>query len=540
MASQVPLQAAASSGPAPKVRLTRSTSRKSGMVLASPPKHLAPNKTKKALARTSSDPLGARALARVDENKTRQKDTSYGQAVKALAHSSQSTPVQHSDKPPGFLLAVRDGVAPLPEPPTNPPASNKRQRDDAETMLAPPRAKRTASTLSQFFALESRRLPSHLLSSTLADSPLKSSSSIPKSLNEILESADQAQQTSLTDPSNSSTLAVASALASMSRQPFDSAILPDQDTPIVQLSDTSRTQHIPSSPQQCTVDNVGDTDGTISLVPVQDSIASIKSQPSSPAKAPSVDSIPLHDFPETVKAANAEFPPQVCAARESPPDLITSDSDLSSEQDSIEPSSLSPTEDKADPEGFSTQQAKSLAKLQAMMTSMKVRRLSASQLPATSREFEPENAFSTTRNGAKSTEPRRARASTGSVGPKAAMRRTSVSAFVAAECVKKGVLSVGEKELEGMAEEGSSGQQAPLKGVVAFVDVRTGEGDDAGQVFADLLRELGAKVIINRLVTVHGLSQAFSIGYCSPQHQSHSYCVQVRKANDRSSLSHTS
>lgn len=35
-----------------------------------------------------------------------------------------------------------------------------------------------------------------------------------------------------------------------------------------------------------------------------------------------------------------------------------------------------------------------------------------------------------------------------------------------------------------------------LKGVVAYVDVRTAEGDDAGMVFAEMLRFCGAKVSI--------------------------------------------
>jgi hypothetical protein len=35
----------------------------------------------------------------------------------------------------------------------------------------------------------------------------------------------------------------------------------------------------------------------------------------------------------------------------------------------------------------------------------------------------------------------------------------------------------------------------PLVGVVAFVDVRTADGDDAGAPFADTLKSLGAKVL---------------------------------------------
>jgi hypothetical protein len=36
-----------------------------------------------------------------------------------------------------------------------------------------------------------------------------------------------------------------------------------------------------------------------------------------------------------------------------------------------------------------------------------------------------------------------------------------------------------------------------LKDVTVFVDVRTGEGDDAGGVFTSLLRDLGARVCRN-------------------------------------------
>lgn len=35
-----------------------------------------------------------------------------------------------------------------------------------------------------------------------------------------------------------------------------------------------------------------------------------------------------------------------------------------------------------------------------------------------------------------------------------------------------------------------------LKGVVAFVDVKTADGDDASMIFSDMLRSLGAKVSV--------------------------------------------
>lgn len=40
----------------------------------------------------------------------------------------------------------------------------------------------------------------------------------------------------------------------------------------------------------------------------------------------------------------------------------------------------------------------------------------------------------------------------------------------------------------------NEGSLPPLVDVVAFVDVRTAEGDDAGQVFVDMLRSMGARV----------------------------------------------
>lgn len=468
----------------PKARLTRSSSKNGNLVAAS---QLAPIRTKKALARSPSDPLGTRPLARVDENKTRQKHENIGHAYKS---SSQSTPIQTSDKPPGFLLAVRDGLAPLPDV-SSQPANKKRRRDDAETMLAPPRAKRSASTLPQFFALDTRRVPSHLATSTLPDSPLKSSSSIPKSLNSIADGSNQKDHLSiekLEPPAIDQVLASTSQLPTPSQDDQSACAQPENHS-------IEPTTLRPSS--QASPDNILQA----RTLAVSQSLEALPSKSASPRTTESLLFQPTaSNLTANQQAATSDaFPLQVSdqyVLRDSPEDHVTSESDPSSEQDACEPKALSPTEDKAEAEGFSAQQAKSLAKLQAMMTSMKVRRLSASQVPTIRAEADTENAWST-RSGIKPTDGRRARASTGSVEPKAALRRTSVSAFVAAEGAKRGLLPpVGMDQLEGTIEEGSSGQpQAPLKGVVAYVDVRTGEGDDAGQVFADLLRELGAKVI---------------------------------------------
>ena len=43
-------------------------------------------------------------------------------------------------------------------------------------------------------------------------------------------------------------------------------------------------------------------------------------------------------------------------------------------------------------------------------------------------------------------------------------------------------------------EAESPGQLAVLRGCTIFVDVRTEDGDDAGSLFVDMLRDLGAKV----------------------------------------------
>jgi hypothetical protein len=40
----------------------------------------------------------------------------------------------------------------------------------------------------------------------------------------------------------------------------------------------------------------------------------------------------------------------------------------------------------------------------------------------------------------------------------------------------------------------SSSASSVLNGVVAFVDVRTGEGDDSGMIFVDMLKGMGARV----------------------------------------------
>jgi hypothetical protein len=64
-------------------------------------------------------------------------------------------------------------------------------------------------------------------------------------------------------------------------------------------------------------------------------------------------------------------------------------------------------------------------------------------------------------------------------------------------------LAQATSAFEAMTESEAAGAQAststpavvlPLLDVVAFVDVRTTDGDDASQVFVDMLRTLGARV----------------------------------------------
>lgn len=152
---------------------------------------------------------------------------------------------------------------------------------------------------------------------------------------------------------------------------------------------------------------------------------------------------------------------------------------------------------------LSSGQASRLADLQKLMSSMKARRLSSSALPNPSTQ-PPE--LGMTRSG---TIPsglgfKKPRASTGNIAS-VANRRTSVSAFVVASAApykKRTTLSgMGEgmslsttEENQEEVDEGENKKGLCLAGVVAFVDVRTQEGDDAGQVFVDILRELGAKV----------------------------------------------
>ncbi|KAG9077860.1 hypothetical protein FRC06_008658 [Ceratobasidium sp. 370] len=87
-----------------------------------------------------------------------------------------------------------------------------------------------------------------------------------------------------------------------------------------------------------------------------------------------------------------------------------------------------------------------------------------------------------------------------SVGPGASK---PTSATVAAPSKGKGKAKDGDasqNEDDADYEVGKKGKakddpNAPLRSCVIFVDVRTAEGEDAGSLFIDMLRELGAKVV---------------------------------------------
>ena len=57
-----------------------------------------------------------------------------------------------------------------------------------------------------------------------------------------------------------------------------------------------------------------------------------------------------------------------------------------------------------------------------------------------------------------------------------------------------------------------------------FVDVRTEEGEDAGALFVDMLRGMGAKVISSRENT-GSIFISFIIGSLSCRSNMHTYCL---------------
>ena len=69
-----------------------------------------------------------------------------------------------------------------------------------------------------------------------------------------------------------------------------------------------------------------------------------------------------------------------------------------------------------------------------------------------------------------------------------------------------------------------------LRGVVAFVDVRTEEGADSSAIFGDILRSLGAKVRSSILPSSAWLSLESGVG--KTERELHACCLQSRKTDD--------
>jgi hypothetical protein len=145
-------------------------------------------------------------------------------------------------------------------------------------------------------------------------------------------------------------------------------------------------------------------------------------------------------------------------------------------------------------DGMSEHQASSLANLQKMMSNLKQpRRLSGNPNPSQPPEQGPSrlpvrsastSTLSRTRSGrahadVNTGKPRRA--STGT-------RKGPLLPLASSSSAISAMLGAAEAR---MPEEAVD---RPLKGVVAFVDARTQEGDDASSVFVEMLKLLGAKV----------------------------------------------
>ncbi|GAA5856637.1 hypothetical protein JCM8547_005903 [Rhodosporidiobolus lusitaniae] len=84
--------------------------------------------------------------------------------------------------------------------------------------------------------------------------------------------------------------------------------------------------------------------------------------------------------------------------------------------------------------------------------------------------------------------------------PSFSRRRSSVANSSSSFSLDQSLILPGLSELvnEGTGGEGGGPGKPknPLRGVVAFVDVRTAEGDDSGMIFVDMLKGLGARVTL--------------------------------------------
>ncbi len=83
----------------------------------------------------------------------------------------------------------------------------------------------------------------------------------------------------------------------------------------------------------------------------------------------------------------------------------------------------------------------------------------------------------------------------------------------------------GDKSLAAIMS--STNGEGCLKGVVAFVDVKTADGDDASPIFSDMLRALGAKVSYWILS-----ESSLQLGLESINGQCHAYRIQIGEADD--------
>ncbi|WVQ76382.1 hypothetical protein IAR50_006047 [Cryptococcus sp. DSM 104548] len=149
-------------------------------------------------------------------------------------------------------------------------------------------------------------------------------------------------------------------------------------------------------------------------------------------------------------------------------------------------------------EGLSDETSKSLAGLSSALEKLKAKKrlsntsLSESVSEPTRKTAPSMTASATTRPHIFQDRPSNLSASTPASASSNARPRTSVLPSDMSISVAAGDTSLGEQSIAGMLAEGGA---RCFKGVVAFVDVRTSDGSDSTQVFANILRGAGAKVL---------------------------------------------
>ncbi|ODO01946.1 hypothetical protein L198_02677 [Cryptococcus wingfieldii CBS 7118] len=150
-------------------------------------------------------------------------------------------------------------------------------------------------------------------------------------------------------------------------------------------------------------------------------------------------------------------------------------------------------------EGLSDETSKSLAGLSSALEKLKAKKqLSNSSLSESTSEPARRTAPSVTvsaptRPHIFQDRPSNLSAST-STSATSAVAKPRTSVLPSDICVSAGAgdTSLGDQSIAGMLAEGGA---RCFKGVVAFVDVRTSDGSDSTQVFANILRGAGAKVL---------------------------------------------